>query len=66
MVRVEAVSGQADNLDAAVGEVGLAAGNLSELGRADRGEVVGVREEDRLEPLSVRDQLWHLARSTYP
>ena len=58
VVRVKAVGGQADDLDAAVGKVGLTARDLSELSRANRGEVIRVRKEDRLQKTSVRGLLW--------
>ena len=57
-MRVEAVGRQADDLDTAVGEVGLTARDLSELSRANRGEVIRVRKEDRLQKTSVRGLLW--------
>ena len=40
------VGREADQLDAALGELGLEAGHLAELGRAHGGVVLGVREED--------------------
>ena len=49
VVRVKVVGGEADDLDVALGEVGLAARDLSELGCAYGREVVRVREQDRLD-----------------
>lgn len=42
----DGVGAQAQQLDAALGELGLEAGHLAQLGGADGGEVLGVREED--------------------
>jgi len=46
LVAVEGVGRKADQLDAALGELGGQAGHLAELGRADGSVVLGVREED--------------------
>jgi len=46
VVRVDVVGAQADQLHAACGELGLQLGEGAQLGGADRGEVIGVREED--------------------
>lgn len=46
LVRVDGVGAQAQQLDAALLELGLEAGHLAQLGGADRGVVLGVREED--------------------
>lgn len=43
---VNGVGGQADELDAALGELGLKLGESAELGGADGGVVLGVGEED--------------------
>jgi hypothetical protein len=45
-VAVEGVGRQADELDAALGELGLEAGHLAELGRAHGRVVLRVREEN--------------------
>lgn len=45
-VGLEAVGGETDNLDVALVKLGLEAGNNTELGGADGGEVCGVREEN--------------------
>ena len=66
IVRVEAVGGQTDDLDTALGEVRLAARDLGELGRANGREVVRMREEDCLEDISVHDLLVTPALSAYP
>ena len=44
---VDRVDADADDLDAALVELGLDPGHVAELGGADRGEVLGVREQDR-------------------
>lgn len=46
VVRVDVVGAQADQLHAARGELGLQLGEGAQLGGADRGEVIRVREED--------------------
>ena len=46
LVRVERVDRKADHLRVALVELALQAGDLAELGRADRREVLRVREED--------------------
>lgn len=43
---VDGVGRQTEQLDAALGELGLQTGHLTELGGADGGVVLGVREED--------------------
>ena len=43
---LERVGGQAENLDAPLGEFGLKIGNGAELRRAHRSVVFGMREED--------------------
>ena len=45
LVAVDRVDRQADDLDVALVELGLDLGHVSELGRADRREVLGVAEE---------------------
>ena len=44
------VDAQADELDVALGELGLDLGHVAELGGADRGEILGV--ENRIAHLS--------------
>ena len=61
MVVVQLVRRYADDFDIALGKVGLATGDLTELGRADRGEVSGVGEQDGLITVS---ELNALARVT--
>ena len=56
----DGVGRQTKELDAALGELGLEAGELAELGGADRGVVLGVGEED--EPL-VADELVEVDRA---
>ena len=46
VVRVKVVGGEADDLDVALGEVGLAARDLGELSRAYGREVCWVAEQD--------------------
>ena len=46
-VRVDGVDAQADHLDVALVELGLELGHRAQLGGADRGEVLRVREEHR-------------------
>ena len=46
LVRLDGVGGQADQLDAALLELGLELGKGAELGGADGGVVLGVGEED--------------------
>jgi hypothetical protein len=41
------VDAQADELGVALGELGLDLGHVTELGRADRGEVLRMGEQDR-------------------
>ena len=45
-VALDGVDGEADDLGAALGELAFEAGHGAELGGADGGEVLGVREED--------------------
>lgn len=45
-VRGDGVCGQADELDVALGEFGLEFGESAQLGGADRGVVLWMREED--------------------
>ena len=54
LVAAEGVGRQADELDAALGELGFQASERAEFGGADRRVVLGVREED--DPL-VADEL---------
>jgi len=56
-VRLDGVGGQADQLDAALGELRLELCECAELGGADRSVVLGVREED--DPL-VADELMEI------
>ncbi|KAL2285203.1 hypothetical protein FJTKL_08420 [Diaporthe vaccinii] len=46
LVRIDGIGAQAQQLDAALLELGLEAGHLAQLGGADRGVVLGVGEED--------------------
>jgi hypothetical protein len=46
-VLVERIDGQADDFDAAFVEFRLDPGHVAELGGADRGEVLGMREQHR-------------------
>lgn len=46
VVRVDGVGREADQLDAALGELGLQLGEGAQLGGADGSEILGVREED--------------------
>lgn len=46
IVRLDRIGGQADQLDAALGELGLVLGQICQFGGADRGVVFGVGEED--------------------
>ena len=43
---VDGIDGEADDLGAALGELRFEVGDGAELGGADGGEVLGVREED--------------------
>src|SRR5690606_374377 len=45
-VVLDRIDRQADDLDAALVEFALQLGDRAELGRADRGEILGVREQD--------------------
>ena len=47
MMVLDRVDADADDLDAALVELGLDPGHVAELGGADRGEVLGVREQHR-------------------
>ena len=59
LVVARRVDGEADDLHAALVELGLGVGHVAELGRADRREVLRVREEHRPEsPI----QSWKLIR----
>jgi hypothetical protein len=44
---LDRVDADADDLDAALVELGLDPGHVAELGGADRGEILGVREHHR-------------------
>lgn len=46
LVAADRIGAQTEQLCAALVELGLKAGHLSQLGGADRGEVLGVGEED--------------------
>ena len=57
-VLLDRVDAEADDLDVALVELGLELGHVAELGRADRREVLGVREQDApgvAEPLVEAD-----------
>lgn len=60
LVAVDRVGGQANQLDAALGKLGLEAGHLAELGRTHGGVVLRVREED--DPV-VADKLVEVDRA---
>lgn len=61
IVRSNVVGGKSDDLDTTLLEFGLLAGNLTELGGADRSEVVRVREEDSPRVTEVLVEVDHTA-----
>ena len=48
VVRFDTVRGQPNDLDIALREIDLTARDFRKFGRADRGEVIGVRKKDGL------------------